>query len=1082
MEPDEPARHHTPLQSPRRRGSVRVVRRPRNRFRIISAAVGAILPSIALAGGVVTDGTMGPQRTLTGPNHRVTADLGTRRGGNLFHSFQQLDLDKGQAVTFAGPTDVKNVLARVTGGRASSIDGTIVSEIAGANLYFINPHGIVFGKNARLDVSGSFVATTADTLKFADGGQFSARIPGDTVLSSAEPSAFGFLGPQASALRLRGEPGAQARLTVPEGSGVSLVAGEVEVRQAGVRAPGGWASLAAVQSGEVTIAPDQPGRVTGTSDGVLRGPITVRNASKVDTTGLVGGPIDVIGDDFSVIASEVKSIGLFGTSDDIGGTLAVDLSGRLSVVDGGRVVTLTTVVDPSLPNFGRAGDVIVRARDVETIRGGVIGSISVLGGDGGLVRVEADTIGIDGRNSAGQGGGIAAGSLFGGDAGTIDLKTRTLRITNGSELEAAAAGTGSGGNITIDADAVFMSADPFPGDPISRGIRSTSGDGPRGGDIRITTGSMHVEGTTGIFSTAIASGDAGNIRIDADSLYLGGDGRDSLIGITAATSATGLDQQGSPVRAGDAGDITINAGTVRLARNAAIVAAALPADDAGLAPGNAGNVTINADRLILNGAGGTVGRATVSAAALGTQLPAGAAGNVTLNVGLIRLFEGGAVSTETAGFGAAGRIDITARDLLVDGQPTEDSPSKISSSSNGGFVSGGDLSVVGGKVSVTNGGVIAASSQGDGSGGNVSIDADVLTVSGTPAIEDVGGAVVGAVAAGGAGNGGTVTINATSLFVQNGGLVTAAAVGGTGDGGLLRIRAGDVKVDGGPAGKDTGIAVGILAGGSGAGGRVDLSADGNVVVRRGGLIVAGTEGSGPGGDLAIAAGRGIYVNAGSVSVASGDLDADDEFIGTGPAGSAALAAPYLRIEGGSDVSAFSELSSGGSITLSGGRIDLLRSSLRVNAATTGGSVVMRFSDRIFVFQSQVNAVGGQTIGKIDIDPRFVILNQSSLLTDTSPGGGGNIEITTDVLLQDDSTITAAGEIIIDVLNADTDVTAGLLELRGDFIDEAARLKDACGPAVSEDFSSFVVSGRGFVPAAPGEPLPAPTTRPAGGGR
>lgn len=1080
-----PARHR-PVGTVRPPRHARI--RPRTAALLLLSAAASATPPAAFGGGVATDGTVGPQRTLSGPNFRVEAELGTKRGGNLFHSFRQADLSKGDVLTFAGPADVRNVLARVTGGRASSIDGTIASEIAGANVYFINPDGILFGPNARLAVQGAFVASTADVVRMADGGAFHARVPGDSVLTSASPAAFGFLGPAsgASALRLRGEPGNQAKLTVPDGQGVSLVAGEIDVQQGAVRAAGGWASLVAVQSGEATVDGDLPARVNGVSDGAVRGPVAVRNSSKVDTSGLVGGPIDVLADDFSVArAAVVQSTGFFGTAEDVGAPITIDLTGRLTV-DGGRVSTTSSIVDFSIPNAGKAGDVTVRAADVETLNGGVIGSLTVFGGDGGVVTVEADTVTLDGRTPAGQAGGIAAGSVFGGDAGVVTVRAGKVRITNGSELEATAVGLGAGGDITVEADEVFIFGQAFEGDPVSRGIRSTAGDGPSAGTIRIDAQSLHLEGAAGISSTAISGGDAGNIELNVANLYLAGDGGPSFVGITASTVATGLDGDGNPVPAGNAGNITINGGTVRLARNAAIIAASIPADERGLAPGNAGNVTINADRLILNGAGGTVGRAAVSAAGLGQQAPAGAAGNVTLNVGLLRLFEGGAVSSETAGFGPAGTVEVNARDVRVDGQPTEAASSKISSSSNGGFAPGGNLTVVAGRVAVTNGGVIAASSSGDGSGGNVAITADVLQVAGTPAIEDVGGAVVGAVSNGGAGNGGTVTLNAGSLAIQNGALVTAAAVGGTGDGGRLVIRAGDVKVDGGPTAKDTGIAVGILEGGAGAGGQVDLQASGDVVVRRNGLVVAGTEGTGPGGDLSIRAGGGVYVNGGTVSVASGDLDESDDFVGTGPAGSAVLAAPYLRIEGGSDVSAFSELSSGGSITLRGDRLDLLNSTLRVNAATTGGSVVMQFGERIHLYRSQVNAVGGETIGKIDIDPRFTILNQSALLTDTRPGGGGNIEIVTDVLLQDDSTITAAGEIIIDVLQADTDVTAGLLELRGDFIDEAARLKEACGRQIGTDFSSFIVEGRGGASLAPGTPLPAtiglPTTRPAGGER
>lgn len=61
----------------------------------------------------------------------------------------------------------------MTGGNISHIDGEISAK-GNANLFLINPAGIIFGKNTSLSIGGSFVATTANTIKFADGTEFSA--------------------------------------------------------------------------------------------------------------------------------------------------------------------------------------------------------------------------------------------------------------------------------------------------------------------------------------------------------------------------------------------------------------------------------------------------------------------------------------------------------------------------------------------------------------------------------------------------------------------------------------------------------------------------------------------------------------------------------------------------------------------------------------------------------------------------------------------------------------------------------------------------------------------------------------------
>src|SRR4029077_16082075 len=106
--------------------------------------------------GITTDGSLGPASSLAGPNFMIPASLGRIAGGNLFQSFGQFNLSQGELATFSGPTNVHNILARVTGGQVSSVDGTIRSTIAGANLYLLNPAGVIFGADASIDVSGSF--------------------------------------------------------------------------------------------------------------------------------------------------------------------------------------------------------------------------------------------------------------------------------------------------------------------------------------------------------------------------------------------------------------------------------------------------------------------------------------------------------------------------------------------------------------------------------------------------------------------------------------------------------------------------------------------------------------------------------------------------------------------------------------------------------------------------------------------------------------------------------------------------------------------------------------------------------------
>ncbi len=212
----------------------------------------------ALAGAqITTDGSLGPGGPLAGPDYEITPDLGRQHGSNLFHSFGRFNLRTEESATFSGSDAIANVIGRVTGGESSHIDGTLRSSIPNADLWLINPAGMVFGENAELDVQGSFHASTADYIELEDGVQFNA-VPSsaDTLLTTAAPAAFGFLGAHPSPIEVRG-----ALLAVPKGETLSLVGGDIEIRDGNLRAAGGRINLVSVASaGEIIVtAPEPPG-------------------------------------------------------------------------------------------------------------------------------------------------------------------------------------------------------------------------------------------------------------------------------------------------------------------------------------------------------------------------------------------------------------------------------------------------------------------------------------------------------------------------------------------------------------------------------------------------------------------------------------------------------------------------------------------------------------------------------------------------------------------------------------------------------------------------------------------------------
>src|SRR5712675_2233382 len=182
---------------------------PRNiLLRLVAVCFLAAAPSqMAVAQSISVDGRFSPAQTLgaVAGNYSIGANLGKQVGSNLFHSFGKFGLSTGESATFSGgPAPISNVVGRVTGGNPSSIDGKVQSTIAGANLYLINPSGIVFGPNATVNVSGGFHASTADYIKMSDGAKFQATNPDASTLSAAPPAAFGFLTSKPAALTVNG--------------------------------------------------------------------------------------------------------------------------------------------------------------------------------------------------------------------------------------------------------------------------------------------------------------------------------------------------------------------------------------------------------------------------------------------------------------------------------------------------------------------------------------------------------------------------------------------------------------------------------------------------------------------------------------------------------------------------------------------------------------------------------------------------------------------------------------------------------------------------------------------------------------
>lgn len=140
---------------------------------------------------IAPDGTLPNNSSITRDGNTFNITGGTQAGSNLFHSFGEFSVPIGGTASFNNAIDIGNIISRVTGGSVSNIDGLIKAN-GTANLFLINPNGIVFGQGARLDIGGSFVGTTANAIGFGERGFFSASNPNTPELLTVNPSAFFF--------------------------------------------------------------------------------------------------------------------------------------------------------------------------------------------------------------------------------------------------------------------------------------------------------------------------------------------------------------------------------------------------------------------------------------------------------------------------------------------------------------------------------------------------------------------------------------------------------------------------------------------------------------------------------------------------------------------------------------------------------------------------------------------------------------------------------------------------------------------------------------------------------------------------
>jgi len=419
---------------------------------------GLAVPAIAQSITSAPDGT-GTVVNQNGQRFNISGGSVSRDGANLFHSFQRFGLVTGETANFLTDPTIRNVLGRVVGGDPSVIQGLIQVSGSNANLFLMNPAGIIFGANAQLNVAGSFTATTATGIGF-NGGWFNAIGTNDYAALTGTPNQFAFM---------TGQPGSifnQGMLTVAPGQNVTLMGGTV-INTGTITAPGGTITIAAIpgngrvrvsQSGmllnlefdqadpttastipftplslpqllthsginhadTITVNADGTVRLSGSTANVSPQPGTAIAAGTLTTAATTGGAINVLGDRVALLNVTLDASGQNGGGDiRIGG----GYQGKESVMNASRVfVDANSTISANAIAQGNGGRVIVWSDQATTFLGQIGAKGGATGGDGGFVEVS-------GKEHLRFQGQVDVSAPL-GQAGTLLLDPRNILISN----------------------------------------------------------------------------------------------------------------------------------------------------------------------------------------------------------------------------------------------------------------------------------------------------------------------------------------------------------------------------------------------------------------------------------------------------------------------------------------------------------------------------------------------------------------------------------------------------------------------------------------------------------------------------
>lgn len=1024
-----------------------------------------VIEAIALGGGIACaqitpDTTLGAEGSVITPGVIIRGivsdriDGGAQRGGNLFHSFSEFNVGDGQRVYFANPIDVQNILTRVTGGTVSNIQGVLGVD-GSANLFLLNPNGIIFGLNARTDLSGAFVGTTANGIQFGNQGVFSTTNPDAPPLLTINPSALLFNQLNPGAIINRARPTTtDASFSPQQGSGF-LVGGDITF-------DGGFAGGAIARLELGGLAGVGAVELTGSGNelrlnfpvGVPRADVVLQNQAAALTTG--GGAITVHARNLTLSGTSQITTSLqagAGTAGSRSGDVVIDATGAVtldgnsfianlgldnSLGDTGNIeidaqsirltntsqistngernrgsIHLNAIEDVTLDSnsliatFGRptsigeSGDITITARTINLSNQAAIGSGNIGQGRGGRTILQAQDV-----ISLSSGSGIqssSAASVFGGvnrqPSGNIEIRARSLSLDGQSTyISSRNFDEGRSGNIEITTDnSISLNGFAY--------ISSSAQGQGDGGDIQIQTRQLSLFNGAVIDTLTSGQGNSGNLLVNASDTV-------ELIGSTVFTSSTGeqivsnSNLSTSTFSSGKAGRITLNTGRLSLQGGGAINA------NTGIdSTGQGGDIAIRATNTIevigqlSNGLFGS----NISTATLGS----GNAGNLTLETRYLSIRDGAFVSAaaSTNSSGQGGNLLVNASEAVeVVGISPDNSNFTFLFAGTLGSGDAGSLTINTGRLSIRDGADVGTGtlSGSSGRGGDLTVNAsDLVEVVGTTPDGQLSSRLSASTA--GSGDAGNLTINTRNLSIRGLGVVATSASGSTGQGGTLTVNASDsVEVVGESPDGNRSSVLSTSTFSSGNAGSININTQ-RLSVREGGFITteARSGSTGQGGEL--------IVNASDLVEVVGNAPNNESFSylttstsGSGNAGRLSITTRRLSVRDGGYITTQADSGSTGK----GGDLAI--------DASDWVEVISNSPDDVFASGVSTVTGGSGDAGRLSLTTRRLSVGNGGFITTatSSSGQGGNLDIN-------------AAELVEIVGNsADTDLADGLFTATG----------------------------------------------------